>query len=484
MAASPLEQALDCLRSGQPARAEALCRARILEGKGEGDFAAHHVLGLALLHQGRAGEAEPELARAVALQPGNPAALNSLGMALAELNRAREAHAALSRAAALAPGSAWIRNNLGSVLHDLGQGQDAVRALDEALRLQPDYPEAHANRGMALQELSRFDEARAAFDAAIALRPGYPEALKRRAMLRLLLDDAGGWDDYEAAMRGFRDEHGDGDAAVPWWRGEPLHGRSLLLHEGSGFGDTLQFFRFVPALLARGARVCFCGPPSLFALLRSSGWNVSFIAPGTPSGCDFQCDLWGLPARLGLPARAAAAQVPYLAADAAAIARWKAWLGAGSFAIGVAWQGNPARKIDLGRSIPLSAFAPLAAVPGVQLVSLQCNAGREQLQQLPPGVRMRDPGPGFDAGPNAFADTAALMMALDLVVSSDTAVAHLAGALGRPAWVALKHVPDWRWGLERGTTPWYPAMRLFRQPRPGDWSSVFAAMASRLATGQ
>ena len=473
-----IQNALERLRAGDAAGAEALCR-QCLQATG-GDFAARHVLGLALLEQGRAAEAEAELARAVRLQPGNPAALNSHGMALAELNRVGEAHEALSRAASLAPGSAWIRNNLGSVLHDLGRGEDALQVLDDALRLQPGYPEAHANRGMVLQDLARFDEARADFDAAIALRPGYPEALKRRAMLRLLLDDAGGWADYDAAMQGFRRARGADPAGIPYWRGEPLQGRRVLLHEGSGIGDTLQFFRFVPALAARGARLVFSGPPSLFALLRSSGAPVEFAAPGESGPCDFQCDLWSLPGLLGAAGAAGAAPVPYLAPDPEAVVHWKAWLGEGGFNIGVCWQGNPARKIDLGRSVPLAAFAPLAAIPGVRLVSLQRKVGLEQLHSLPPGMAVRDPGPGFDAGADAFRDTAALMDSLDLVVSSDTAVAHLAGALGRPVWVALKHVPEWRWGLGRDDTPWYPTMRLFRQPRRGDWAGVFAAMAERL----
>lgn len=473
----PIEDALARLRRGDAAGAAAACRQQLLHGCE--DFAIRHVLGLSLLHLGRAAEAEPELAAARRLQPDNPAALNSHGMALAELNRIGEAHAALSRAALLAPSSPWIHNNLGSVLHDLGRGEEALAVLDTALRLRPGYPEAHANRGMVLQDQGLFDAARADFDAAIRLRPGYPEALKRRGMLRLLLGDRGGWGDYEAAMRAFRDERGNGRPDVAWWNGESLRGRSLLLHEASGIGDTLQFFRHVPALVAQGARVAFLGPPSLFPLLRTSGADIEFLASTQGRSFDFQCDLWGIAPRLE-PAARPAPEIPYLAADASLVARWRSWLDPSRTNVGVCWQGNPARKIDLGRSVPLSAFAPLAALPGVQLVSLQRGPGLEQLQQLPRDMRVRDPGAAFDDGPAAFADTAALMMSLDLVVSSDTAVAHLAGALGRPTWVALKHVPEWRWGLQRADCPAYPTMRLFRQAAPGDWDGVFAAMAERL----
>src|SRR5690606_4997787 len=175
-----------------------------------------------------------------------------------------------------------------------------------------------------------------------------------------------------------------------------------------------------------------------------------------------------------------AAPVPYLAPDPEAVVHWKAWLGEGGFNIGVCWQGNPARKIDLGRSVPLAAFAPLAAIPGVRLVSLQRKVGLEQLHSLPPGMAVRVRRPCLGAVADAFRDAAALMDSLDLVVSSDSAVALLAGALGRPVWVALKHVPEWRWGLGRDVTPWYPPMRLFRQPRRGDWAGVCAALAERL----
>ena len=187
-----------------------------------------------------------------------------------------------------------------------------------------------------------------------------------------------------------------------------------------------------------------------------------------------------LPARLRTDLATVPAQVPYLAADPVRADRWRKALGPDGFKIGIAWQGNPKGKVDVGRSVSVAAFQPLAEIPGVRLVSLQRTHGLDQLDALPGGMRLETLGEEFDAGPDAFADTAAVMADLDLIVSVDTSVAHLAGALARPTWVALKRVPDWRWLLDRADSPWYPTMRLFRQTVAGDWAPVFAAMAAEI----
>jgi len=196
---------------------------------------------------------------------------------------------------------------------------------------------------------------------------------------------------------------------------------------------------------------------------------------------DYRAHLWSVPRLLRTTLDTIPGGVPYFIAEPERVARLASLLPKDTFNIGIAWQGNPARKVDAGRSVPLRAFAPLAAIPGVQLVSLQRTHGLEQLRDLPNGMSVLEPGDDFDAGVDAFVDTAALMQSLDLVIASDSAVAHLAGAMGRPTWLALKHVPEWRWLLERGDTPWYPTMRLFRQPARGDWDAVVASMRDALA---
>lgn len=442
---------------------------------------AHDNLGSALRASGRHAEAVASHARAIALSPDSAAAHNGRGLALTGLNRPEEAAVDFARAVELDPSLAWACNNLGNALHDLGRPAEALQHLERALALEPGYAEAHVNRGLVLQELRRFDEARAAYDAALAARPGYGEALKRRASLRLLQGEfRDGWADYDASARALRGLDRGRHHDIPDWTGQSLRGRSIVLREGSGLGDTIQFFRYAPAFVAMGARVAFLASPRLFRLLRSGAPQVEFVDTLQGRRFDYQCDLWSLPSLFGTTLESVPATVPYLAAEPEAIAKWKAWLGSGHFNIGIAWQGNPDRKIDHGRSLPLAALQPLVEVPGVRLVSLQRDAGLEQLRTLPAEMPVLDPGVGFDAGDDAFHDAAALMMGLDLVVSSDTAIAHLAGALARPTWVALKYMPEWRWMLDRADSPWYPTMRLFRQPAPGDWATVFDAMAVAL----
>lgn len=424
--------------------------------------------------------------RAIALAPDSAEALNTRGVVLHDMGRYPEALADYDRALALKPGFAEAWNNRGNVLHDLGRGEEALASLQRALELKPGYVEALDNLGMVLQDLKRFDEAAVVYDRAIEHGPTHAEAHKRRATLRLLRGDfARGMADYEASHRHARVASGRRPVARAHWEGQPLQGRSLLLSEPSGFGDTLQFWRFIPQLLAMGAQVGFFGQPRLYRLLRSSPWPVRLLsAPPAAGAFDYECELWSLPHVLGTTLDTLPGGVPYFAAEPALAEKWAAWLGHGHYNIGIAWQGKPDRKIDAGRSIPLATFRPLAGVPGVRLVSLQQGHGTEQLQALAEGMAVRVPGADFDAGADAFVDTAALMASLDLVVTSDTAIAHLAGALGRPTWVALKHVPEWRWMLDRDDSPWYPTMRLFRQQRAGEWGGVFEAMAAVLGQRQ
>jgi tetratricopeptide (TPR) repeat protein len=441
---------------------------------------AQLALGRVAIGLGRDGEAVSALESRVALEPADAEAWNLLGVAHHRLGELVRAQACFDRAIELQPGHAHAWNNRGNVLHDLRELEPALACYARAVALDPGFPAAVNNRGMVLQDLARFDEARSDYDRALQLRPGYREALRRRAALSLLQGRLReGWADYEAGHAAAQHAIA-APGAPPFWEGQDLRGKALLLSEPNGLGDTLQFFRFVPRLLERGVRLAFLAPRSTFAILSHFADRVEFIEDIGARRFDYQCWLWSLPHHLGVDSPdQLGLGVPWLQPEPERAARWRAWLSPDRFNIGVCWQGNPRRKIDRGRSIPLRDFAPLAAVPGVRLVSLQKGHGLDQLEGLPAGMRVDVPD-DYDTGPDAFLDTAAMIAGLDLVVSADTAVTHVAGAMGRPAWVALNPVPDWRWMLDRPDSPWYPSVRLFRQPRQGDWPAVFEAMAAEL----
>lgn len=447
------------------------------------DFAIAHVRrAIALRALNRFDEALRDAERALAIDPRLALAHNAHGIVLNDVGRYEDAVAAYRRAIGLAPTLAEAYNNLGNALHDMARFDEALEVLQRALDLRPGYAEAHANQGLALHERGRFDEAMAAFDQAIQARPGYAEATKRRASLRLLRGDfRGGWADYSASLASSRRAEAGPLQHIPYWNGEPLQGKSILLSEPNGFGDALHFWRFIPVLQAMGAEVAFRGRASLFPLLHSSPWRVRLLSE-VPADArfDYRTELWSLPRLLGTDLDSIPGGVPYFAAEPGRVARWSPLIEPGAINVGIAWQGNPERKIDVGRSIPLAAFRPLCDVPGVRLVSLQRMHGLDQLRALPEGMSVVEPDASFDAGEGAFLDSAALMTQLDLVVCSDSAIAHLAGALGVPTWVGLKWIPEWRWMLGRADSPWYPTMRLFRQPEAGAWDAVFDAMRAAL----
>lgn len=440
---------------------------------------AHSHRGDVLRRLQRFDEALASCDQAVALQPGFAGAYNTRGIVFHERQRYERALADYDRAIALDAGFADAHNNRGNALHDLNRLDEALQAFETAIALRPGFAEAINNRGMVRQDLRLLTAARSDYDQALALRPDYPEAFKRRATLHLLQSDYdAGWRDYEASAPACQAAAAPG---VPVWQGEPLAGKSILLSEPNGLGDTLQFLRYIPLLLAQGASVAFLGPRTVFRLLAPALPQVRFLeALGPGDRFDYQRTLWGLPFVFASRIDTIPGGVPYVFPEAERVRTWSRLLEPAAINIGISWQGNPARKIDVSRSIPLAEFAPVAQVPGVRLISLQKHAGLEQLARLPAGMVVHTPPEGFDDGPDAFVDTAALMMGLDLVIACDTSANHLAGALGRPAWAALKFVPEWRWGLDRSDSPWYPSLRLFRQAAPGDWHSVFTAMAAAL----
>ncbi len=479
------------------------------------DFAQARVhLGLALSAKERFEEAIVHLAEAARIQPDLPDAHHGLGYALLQLRRTDEAVAALREALRLKPGLADAHGNLGSALvrqgkHDealacfaealrlkpdlveprlyrahalwqKGQFEEAEASAREALSLKPDSADAHNVLGVVYMKEGRVDEAVAAFDRALALKPEYAQAHFNRGLALLLKGDyVNGWPDYDWRWR-CRDFV---TTPVPdgGWDGSPLDGKSILLHAEQGLGDALQFIRFAPQVKARGGHVVVACPARLIPLLkRSAGIDQLVDYRALSVRCDVEAPLLSLPGKLGVTLDTIPAEVPYLFGDPDTERRWREELKRfAGFKIGIAWQGNRDHPEDRLRSVPLRLLAPLAR-EGVNLISLQLGAGREQIDEVSSRFRVEELSPRGEESSWTFLDDAAVMKALDLVITVDTAVAHLAGGLGVPAWVALAYAPDWRWLLDREDSPWYPTLRLFRQRRPGDWDDVFARMGAEL----
>jgi hypothetical protein len=290
-----------------------------------------------------------------------------------------------------------------------------------------------------------------------------------------------GWPEYEWRWRG--NEAVFAPLNQPLWDGSALEGRTILLHAEQGLGDTIQFIRYARLVRARGGTVVVACPTPLIQLLTGCAGIDQLIPQGSIlPPFDVYAPLLSLPGILGTSLGSVPAEVPYLVADAELERHWREKLGPlRAFKIGIAWQGNPGYLGDSFRSIPLTHFATLARVEGVRLFSLQKGPGSEQLSALGDLFPVTDLGSQLDNATGAFVETAAVMKSLDLIITSDTAVAHLAGALGVPVWVALPAVPDWRWMLDRADSPWYPTMRLFRQTAWGQWESVFARLASAVS---
>jgi len=442
--------------------------------------AAHNNRGLALQALGRLPEAAASYERALALQPRFAEAVNNLSVVQCELGEAAAAVASGRRALELQPGMPGVHGNLGNALRDLGRPTEALLEYERALREEPSSALNHCQRGNALLDLQRLAEAAASYDRALELDPYYAQAHFNKSVCLLLGGDyTQGLPLYEWRKR--LEQAAAPPCAAPAWHGaQELAGRTLLVYAEQAFGDTLQFCRYAPLAQRRGARVVLRVQPQLTALLATLGADIRVMgADQEPPECDYQCALLSLPLAFGTTLASVPAAVPYLAADPRRVAHWRERLGSAGLKVGIAWQGSR-QRIDVGRSVPLAMFAALADVPGVRLISLQKGSGVEQLRREAGAIALELPGEDFDSGPQAFLDSAALMQHLDLVITCDTALAHLAGALARPAWVALKYVPDWRWLLDRPDSPWYPGMRLFRQSRPGDWEGVFAAIHREL----
>ncbi|MGD0640347.1 MAG: DUF6165 family protein [Roseiarcus sp.] len=443
--------------------------------------AAWSNMGKLLFEQRRYAEALSAFEGALALQPRDADLWNSRAGPLRQLGQLEESAAAAREALRLRPNFAEAALNLGNVLLKLDQVEEALEAYRLASSIKPKFSAALCGQALALCSLDRFEEAREAFERAERL--GNVEAISGKGCLDLTLGDfERGWEGYEARWIAGKSLDEALGVRFPKWRGPGRTGERVLALNDHGLGDTIQFARYLPMMMDAGAVPTFLCPSKLHRLLFSLG-GVRLVAKA-PEGESFdaQIAISSLPRAFATRLDNVPAPVPYLRAEPELTERWAARIGPAGVKIGVVWQGNPNPEADMARSMPLAAFAPLAAAPGARLISLQKGFGVEQLADLPSGMRVESLGEDFDAGPDAFVDTAATMMHLDLVVTCDTSIAHLAGALGRPVWVALKKDAEWRWLRDRDDSPWYPTMRLFRQKQQGDWGGVFAEMAARLAS--
>jgi Flp pilus assembly protein TadD len=453
-------------------------------------------LGTAVWRQKRFHEAERYHRRAQSLVPDDYAILNNLGNVLWELHRQDEAIKWYRRAIKLRPDAPEAAMNFGVALSDVGEFDEASQWIREALRLEPDSPGSHVNLGNLLSRQGDLDAAERCYERALELRPDYPEARRNRSYLWLTRGDfARGWPEHEWRLK--CKEVLVAPMSTPRWGGEDNHRRSILLISEQGFGDTLQFIRFAAEVKKRAETVVVACPKPLMRLVgqcpgvdRVADWK------STRPVCDVHAPMLSLLAILGVSSETSLRVDRYLSVDAETAQKWRPIVeraldrvetargsdGGRILKVGIAWQGNRDHKADRLRSFPLRHFEHLAAMPGVRLISLQKGFGTEQLRDLKGrfAVARLTPRERGKDDRRDFLDTAAVVTQLDLVITPDSSLAHLAGGLGVRVWVPLSTCGEWRWLLDREDSPWYPTMRLFRQTTIGDWDGVFKRMAEAL----
>ncbi|MDP9173887.1 MAG: tetratricopeptide repeat protein [Planctomycetota bacterium] len=478
-----------------------LCFRRALERQPDAPE-IYNDLGDALRRKQRFSEAIPCFERALVLRPNFAGAANNLGNAFFESGRIEESIAMLQRAAALEPGSPHFHFNLGNALFEAKRHPEAVVAYQKSLETGSLDVDVLNRLGNALTLCGRFEEAVACFKKAISVEPRFSwphnnlantyqllgnfeqaEACVRRAIdcdaadptfhwnLGITLLTQGrfeeGWKEYAWRSKVKEFNFIRTGFSQPQWNGEDFSGKTILLHGEQGAGDTLQFARYVPMVKARGGKIIFGCRPNLERLLEGQIPIDQFEnSNGPPREFDLHCPLLSLPMVFGTTVETIPASVPYLAAKPQDREKWKDRLSTvNGLKVGLAWAGNPLHENDRNRTIPFAALAPLASVAGISLISLQVGNHQKNTSGILP--KLID----WTNELHDFADTAGLVANLDLVISADTSVAHLAGAMAKPVWMLIPFAPDWRWFLDREDSPWYPTMKIFRQTKPGDWTS-------------
>ena len=437
-------------------------------------------LGLAYKAEARFEEAAACLAHVTRLVPQSAEAHSNLGSVFHAWGKPEDAHDCYQRAVAIKPKDAQILANLGNALLTMGRYGEAVATYRRGVEADPHEVKVRANLGVALKEQGRYEAAVEELLATVVRAPGDADAHWNLALVQLMAGDfRNGWFEFEWRRRipGFAMAHPD----APAWDGAAPGNATLLVHAEQGLGDTIQCVRYLDPLAERVGDFIFQCPDALRALLAGFRRVAPVIGTGQrPPAFDLHVPLMSLPYLLGLEDPFWPDAGAYLSAERGRRARWRERLAReAAFTVAICWQGNPGYRADHRRSIPLEAFAPLAAIDGVKLVSLQKGAACERIAAQPWAGRILDLGPEID-NDGAFLDSAAILAEADLVITSDTAIPHLAGALGVETWLALPDVPDWRWGTHGDTTKWYPSIRMFRQRKTGDWEGVFAELAAEL----
>ena len=440
---------------------------------------AHNNRGIALNALNRPAEALASYERALALKPDYAEAYNNRGMALAALKRHAEALESHDRALGLKSDYAEAHRGRGVALNALNRPVEALQSYDRALALEGGDPEAHNDRGIALFDLKRYAEATESYERALALAPDYAPAHTNLALCRLLLGDfARGWQEYEWRLKVAQESGQARIFAQPLWHGEQtLEGRTILLHSEQGLGDALQFCRYAREVAARGANVLLEVQPTLVRLLANVDGVTQVLPEGSPlPAFDYHCPLPSLPLAFKTDLHNIPCRIPYIHSDPERVAVWRERLGTRTRPrVGFAWSGSAAHRNDRNRSIPLAEMLALFG-EWADWISIQKDVSNADGSLLASRADVRHVGSQLEN----FADTAALIELMDVVVTVDTSVAHLAGAMGKPVWILLPFNPDWRWLLDREDSVWYPSARLFRQPAMGDWASAVRRLREAL----
>jgi tetratricopeptide (TPR) repeat protein len=451
-------------------------------------FAAQANLGLALLARGHHAEAVKAFERALELEPKSAESYSNLGQCLLDVRRFDDAEVACRKAIALNPTLPEAHSTLGNVFIGRNQVAQAEPHFRTALELRPTMAGGWCNLGVSLFRQGRSAEAEQVYLKAVELEPHMPDGHWNLALAYLQRGlYAEGFAEYEWRLKRSGRLRQDAGLHQPLWDGSDLEGRTILVHAEQGFGDAIQCARFVPQVAERGGKVILLARKPLKRLFEAIP-GIDRFAPDEepPPPVDFRLPMFSLPRHFVQDVKDLATPEPYLAVPEEPKAAWAEKLAAlapkitpEGRRVGIVWSGNLTSEVEIGRSIPLKRLAPLAKVAGVQLISLQKGDGLDHLDDPELGFEVTRLDEVYDKGD--FAETAAVMANLDLVISCDTAAAHLAGAIGKPVWIAVNRISDWRWMEEREDTPWYPTMRIFRQPTLGDWDSVFERMAEALA---
>ena len=434
-------------------------------------------LAAALCKSGALQEALGLLDKLLARNPGDFETYKDLGFVLTEIGQPERAVAMLQQALSIIPNSGPTLCNLGHFFFRNGDLRSAADSYRCAIERDPELVDAHRELGLVLYELGEFDESSECFRRVQEMEPASAAATFQLSRIHLLQGDfSRGWQEYGARWTsvGQRERR---EFSAPQWKGEPLGHARILLHAEQGLGDTMQFVRYVPFVSAMGAEILLEVQPELHRLLSGFNGAKQVLRRGEPlPDHKWHCPLLSLPLAFGTKHDSIPTNVPYLHADPINVSNWQRRLGGDSVRVGLCWSGNPKHPRDFWRSIPLELFAPLMRIENATFYSLQKGAAAEQIARLKSKVEIDDLGPEL----TDFEDTAAVIANLDVVISVDTSIAHLAGGMGKPVWVLLHRAPDWRWLLERETSPWYPTARLFRQRTPGKWKEVLSRVESEL----